>query len=188
MHYFAPLVRLYAALNFHSFAKLTPCPYSFLVILGQIMTRVGFDFLGRPSLDNSLNGPGTLWTILCFWVFVNLALFSAYNFKWSQGMELSTADLGALAFVNIAYLLFVVYLTSATRGSLREKYYIRESRFHDLEDCCCATFCLPCAVCQMARHTADYDQYEGVCCNETGLPDEYESSTVGATKSNNYIV
>ena len=90
-------------------------------------------------------------------------------------MELTVADQGALAFVNIAYLLFVVYVTSATRGSLREKYYIRESRFHDLEDCCCATFCLPCSVCQMARHTADYDEYEGVCCNDTGLPDAYGS-------------
>lgn len=150
------------------------CP---LAILGQIMTRVGFDFLGRPSRDNGINGPNTLFSILCFWVFVNLALFSAYNFKWSQGMELSMADLGALAFVNVSYLLFVVYLASATRGSLREKYYIRESRFHDLEDCCCATFCLPCTVCQMARHTADYEEYEGVCCNDTGLPDAYESPT-----------
>lgn len=150
------------------------CP---LVILGQIMMRVGFDFLGRPSPDNSINGPNTLFSILCFWVFVNLALFSAYNFKWSQGMELSVADIGALVFVNVSYVLFVVYLASATRGSLREKYYIRESRFHDLEDCCCATFCLPCTVCQMARHTADYEDYEGVCCNDTGLPDSYESLT-----------
>ena len=95
-------------------------------------------------------------------------------------MELSMADVGALAFVNIAYAFFVVYLASATRGSLREKYYIRESRFHDLEDCCCATFCLPFSLAQMARHTADYSEYEGVCCNDTGLPDSYD---VGGTGS-----
>lgn len=138
------------------------------------MTRVGFDFLGRPSLDNSINGPSTLWTILSFWVFVNVALFCAYNVKWSRGLELSGADLGALAFVNITYNLFVVYLTSATRGSLREKYYIRESRFHDLEDCCCATFCLPLSLAQMARHSVDYSSYEAVCCNDTGLREDYD--------------
>ncbi|CAB9516026.1 expressed unknown protein [Seminavis robusta] len=152
------------------------CP---IVLLGQIMTRVGFDFLGRPSLDNSMNGPGTLWTILVFWVIMNLALFAAFNVKWSRGMELSMADLGSVVVINVAYILFLIYLTSSTRGSLREKYYIRESRFHDLEDCCCATFCLPCSVCQMARHTADYSTYEGVCCNETGLPDCYAPSSSG---------
>lgn len=158
---------------------------SITVLLGQIMSRVGFDFLGRPSLDNSINGPSTLWTIFSFWVFVNVALFCAYNVKWSRGMELSGADLGALAFVNIAYSLFVVYLTSATRGSLREKYYIRESRFHDLEDCCCATFCLPFSLAQMARHTADYSEYEGVCCNESGLPDSYEYGGASGPKETN---
>lgn len=163
------------------------CP---LVMLGQIMTRVGFDFLGRRSLDNSVNGPSTLSTIMFFWVFVNLVLFGVYNLKWSKGMELSMADQGAFVFVNAAYMLFVVYLTSATRGSLREKYYIRESRFHDLEDCCCATFCLPCSICQMARHTADYDEYEAVLCNATGLPDIYESTqhTDDMSPVNSYVV
>ena len=104
-------------------------------------------------------------------------------------MELSVADMGSLAFVNVSYVLFVVYLTSATRGSLREKYYIRESRFHDLEDCCCATFCLPCAVCQMARHTGNYDEYEGVCCNDTGLPDSYVATSTEPNKpAGSYIV
>jgi len=160
-------------------------------MLGQIMTRVGFDFMGRPSLDNSVNGPNTLWTIMSFWIFVNLILFAAYNLKWSNGMELSVADFGALAFVNAAYILFVVYLTSATRGSLREKYYIRESRFHDLEDCCCATFCLPFTICQMARHTADYDEYEAVLCNSTGLPDIYEEikqTESALSKTSSYAV
>jgi Cys-rich protein (TIGR01571 family) len=155
------------------------------------LTRVGFDFLGRPSLDNSINGPRTLMTILSFWVFMNLALFAAYNVKWSRGMELSAADLGAIAVVNVAYTLFLIYLTSATRGSLREKYYIRESRFHDLEDCCCATFCLPCSVCQMARHTADYDGMEGVCCNDSGLPDSYETRKMDPEtpkRSSSYVI
>ena len=159
-------------------------------MLGQIMTRVGFDFMGRPSLDNSVNGPSTLCLIMSFWVFVNFVLFGAYNLKWSNGVELSMADLGAFAFVNAAYVLFIVYLTSATRGSLREKYYIRESRFHDLEDCCCATFCLPCSICQMARHTADYNEYEAVLCNSTGLPDIYETtkSAEDMSTKNSFVV
>lgn len=168
-----------------SFFSLVPS-----VMLGQIMTRVGFDFMGRPSLDNSVNGPSTLCIIMSFWAFVNFVLFGAYNLKWSNGVELSMADLGAFAFVNAAYVLFIVYLTSATRGSLREKYYIRESRFHDLEDCCCATFCLPCSICQMARHTADYTEYEAVLCNSTGLPDVYETTkdAEDVSRKNSYVV
>lgn len=150
---------------------------SLIVLLRQILTRVGFDFLGRPTTRKKVNGPKTLQTILGFWIFINIGLFCAYNLKWSQGMELSMADLGAFAFVNIAYIFFLVYLTSSTRGSLREKYFIRESRFHDLEDCCCATFCLPCTLCQMGRHTADYTESDGVCCNDTGLVDAYTTTS-----------
>ena len=107
------------------------------------MTRVGFDFLGRPTLDNSANGPNTLWTILCFWIFVNLALFSAYNFKWSQGMELSMADLGALAFVNVSYLLFADargdyfdYLVSMSSLESGLSKSARESIFPDTQVVC----------------------------------------------------
>merc|ERR1712216_533277 len=138
--------------------------------MGQIMTRTGLDFLGRPITKRGTN-PKTLRSLTFFWTFINLALFSAYNVKWSQGMELTPADICALAFVNVTYLFFIVYLTFATRGSLREKYFIRESHCFDFEDCFCAIFCLPCSLCQMARHTADYNENQGVCCNDTGIPE-----------------
>lgn len=69
--------------------------------------------------------------------------------------------------------LFWVYcfvLVMKTRSYIRRKYSIPESHCHGCEDCCCAFFCLPLSVCQMARHTADYDTFRATVCTENGLP------------------
>jgi Cys-rich protein (TIGR01571 family) len=145
------------------------------VALGQIAERMGFDFIGRPSADNTTDrvSPFSMMlNIISFWTFLNLAIFGAFNYKWSRGMELSNADVVSLAGINIAMLAFTVYVTASTRGSIREKYLIRENRCLDLEDCFCATFCMPLTICQMARHTASFNDYDGVCCNKTGIPDD----------------
>lgn len=39
------------------------------------------------------------------------------------------------------------------------------------EDICCALWCQLCVVAQMARHTADYEEKEAVCCNNVGVLD-----------------
>lgn len=86
-------------------------------------------------------------------------------------MDLSFADWTAVGLVNVAMYGFIVFVAQSTRSSLREKFMIREERCNDLEDICCAALLLPCTVSQMARHTANYDDYEAVCCSKTGLPD-----------------
>lgn len=91
--------------------------------------------------------------------------------KWSQALELSMADWTACFVVNGSYLAFAIFATQSTRSTLREKFLIREERCYDLEDLGCAAACLPCTVAQMARHTANFDDYEAVLCSETGLPD-----------------
>jgi Cys-rich protein (TIGR01571 family) len=122
------------------------------------------------------------------WLTLNVAIFVAYNFKWSQRIELSIADICALAFVNVAMLMYAIYATSSTRASIREKYMIREHRCYDLEDCICATFCMPCTICQMARHTADYTKYEAACCTETGLDEGAALPNTGSNVSDtNYF-
>jgi Cys-rich protein (TIGR01571 family) len=145
------------------------CP---LLALGQIMTRVGLDFMGNPAGAARKKGGVTPWgvmgVVVIFWTTINLAVFGAFNYKWSRGMELSAADWTSLAVVNTAGVLFTIYAVASTRASVREKYLIRESRFLDLEDCCCATFCMPCTICQMSRHTASYNDHEGICCNARG--------------------
>jgi PLAC8 family len=87
-------------------------------------------------------------------------------------MELSVADWIALGLVNAAMFGFVVFVTQSTRNSVRERFMIREQCCcSDLEDLWCSTICLPCTICQMHRHTANYDDYEAVCCSKNGLPD-----------------
>jgi Cys-rich protein (TIGR01571 family) len=167
------------------------CP---LPALGQIMTRVGLDFMGNPVGAATKKGGITPWGVMglvvLFWTIMNLAVFGAFNYKWSRGMELSLADWASLAVVNAAGILFTIYAVASTRASVREKYLIRESRFLDLEDCCCATFCMPCTICQMSRHTASYNDHVGICCSARG----YRISNRGKSLlrhnggSSNYVV
>jgi Cys-rich protein (TIGR01571 family) len=146
------------------------CP---LIALSQIMTRMGFDFLGRPAHDIPKKGiwstRGMINTILSFWVFLNGVVLVGMNVKRSNGFDVSSADLTALVIVNLVMLCYLVYTTMATRLSLRARYIIRESRFYDMEDGLSAACCLPCTISQMGRHTASYEDHDGVCCNDTGL-------------------
>jgi len=148
------------------------CP---LIALAQIGQRIQLDFLGRvkhPDNDHPYYSNRTMMVIvIAFWLFVNLGLLGGYAIKWSREVELSFADYSALALINLAMVGFTVFVSQSTRYSLREKFMIREERCYDLEDVVCSTFCLPCVVGQMHRHTANYDEYEGLLCSKTGLPD-----------------
>jgi Cys-rich protein (TIGR01571 family) len=162
------------------------CP---LIALGQIQTRIDLDFLGRPRFGTDIvSNRLMMWIVITFWAFMNVGIFIACNVKWSRGMELSLADAGAFALVNVAMLGFVVFVTQSTRNSLREKFVISEECCFDLEDLCCATLCLPCTVSQMSRHTANYDDYEAVCCSETGLPDGVRVEKGFDEETNAYVV
>lgn len=136
------------------------------------MTRMKFDYLGRPTAPKSgATAFRMTQVIVLFWILVNLAVFSGFHMKWKHDMELSNFDIAAVILVNVVMLVYAIFATSSTRSSLREKYMIREHRFYDLEDCFCATFCMPCTICQMNRHTASFVEYDAVWCSETGLPD-----------------
>ncbi|KAL7474567.1 hypothetical protein ACHAW6_000539 [Cyclotella cf. meneghiniana] len=39
------------------------------------------------------------------------------------------------------------------------------------EDVCCSLWCQMCVTAQMARHTVDYEDRRGVCCNNVGVED-----------------
>jgi Cys-rich protein (TIGR01571 family) len=146
----------------------TFCP---LLALSQIETRLNLDFLGRPEhTQGGLSNRITMFIVTLFWLCMNGVLFTGFDYKWSQRMELSYADWSALALVNLSMFGFVVFVSQSTRSSLRERFMIREQRCYDLEDLWCSTFCLPCAISQMHRHTANYDDYEAICCSKNGLP------------------
>ena len=162
------------------------CP---LITLAQIQFRTKLDFLGRPKFGvDGLTNRTMMLSIIFFWTLTNFLLFAACNWKWSRGLELTIADISAFALINFAMLGFVIFVTQSTRNSIREKYMIREERCLDLEDICCATWCLPCSVCHMARHTANYDEYEAVCCSKTGLPDGVRVNDLNTKDAEFYLV
>jgi Cys-rich protein (TIGR01571 family) len=126
--------------------------------------------------------------VIFFWLLMNISLCAGYNMKWSQGLEISIADIIALALVNGAMFGFVVFAAQSARSSIREKFMIRENCCYDLEDLCCATFCLPCTISQMARHTANYKDHEAVCCSKTGLPDGVKVNQQAVKNNSPYVV
>lgn len=71
--------------------------------------------------------------------------------------------------VELALFIFMVVVVMRLRQYLRGRYRIREKSCKGCEDCCCAFWCQPCTICQMARHTADYQRYPAGCCTEDGL-------------------
>jgi hypothetical protein len=60
-----------------------------------------------------------------------------------------------------------------TRMYIRRKYHISAMCCGDncIEDCCVSYWCTCCALAQMARHTADYENQHAACCSKTGLKD-----------------
>ena len=72
-------------------------------------------------------------------------------------------------FVATAMGLFVLIVVFRTRMYVRNRYGIPEETCNGCEDCCCAFWCTTCTVCQMLRHTADYNTYPAGCCTEDGL-------------------
>jgi Cys-rich protein (TIGR01571 family) len=157
------------------------CP---LLAIGQILTRTGFDFLGRPlnPKEPQPSAFNMMVSIVTFWFLLNAFIFAAFNYKWYKGLELSTADCYSIIIVNGMMVLFTVMSTWFARGAIREKFVIMGARYN-LENCLCATFCLPCSICQMASHTAAFDEHGAACCTETGLPPEMDQvlTTVGSS-------
>jgi Cys-rich protein (TIGR01571 family) len=71
--------------------------------------------------------------------------------------------------LNIAFFILLVIIMALARCRIRSRYGIPERTCHGCEDCCCAFWCSCCTISQMARHTADYENYPAKCCSETGL-------------------
>ena len=136
------------------------------------MTRLNLDVLGRPKEFKTRNTTwGTMMIVVLFWVTMNFLIFVSYDLKLSRHMQITSSDYAALFILNASAVFLLVYGTASTRGVLREKYMIREHRCFDLEDCFCSMFCMPCTICQMARHTASYDHVGSACCTADGIAD-----------------
>mmetsp|Transcript_57336 Transcript_57336/g.121661 ORF Transcript_57336/g.121661 Transcript_57336/m.121661 type:complete len:712 (-) Transcript_57336:221-2356(-) len=149
------------------------------IALGQIMTRTGLDWQGDPAnkLVSSLSC-ANMTVLLTFWLAMNASFAFMLRVAWERGRLIGYEYYAVLALFNLFVLLYMVNLTRKVRESIRNKYQIPEETCVGLEDCLCATFCMPCAICQMGRHTADFDTYRATCCTKTGLPRQVELAPV----------
>ena len=84
--------------------------------------------------------------------------------------------------------MYVLFGTCFTRQTLRERYAISEQSFLGCEDCCCAYWCQSCAVMQMARHTTNYYQELGACCNDNGIQKTFPTRAAFQNKQNANLV
>ena len=168
------------------------------VALGQVLTRMKLDWSATPDVDTpaeSLTGKKAAWSAfkIMLVIFVIYQVFDHFIYFLTQPYLSGHIDsetgvyyppqhvpLWAVVFdairtsISLAYALFILIIVARTRAYIRNMYSIPEKHCSSkyctgCEDFCCAFWCSPCNVCQMARHTADYKQYKASCCTETGL-------------------
>jgi len=149
------------------------------IALGQIMTRNGLDWQGDPANKLvSSTSCANMTVILTFWLAMNLSAFFMLRVQWERGYLVGAEHYIPIVLFNLFVLIYIMNLTRVVRESIRNKYQIPEERCLGCEDCVCATFCMPCTICHMGRHTADFDTYRGTCCTKTGLPRQVELAPV----------
>ena len=132
-----------------------------LVAISQVMTRLHLSWLGQISSSDK--------TFL-------IAKLITFSVLLLITIDISTHPLSYISLSAFLFYLFnLLYTTTITRYYIRHKYNIPTSKCcgcsGECEDVCCAFFCNCCVITQMARHTGDYDTYNGYCCTRTGLPD-----------------
>jgi Cys-rich protein (TIGR01571 family) len=157
------------------------CP---LLALSQVEGRLGLDVMGKQaSRDTPKEGlwstRGMMITVLVFWLFLNAVILSGFEYKLEHYVRLSPADIVSLALVNGFMMFFAVNATVNTRTFLREKYHIGEDKNQSrIRDILSAVFCMPLSIAQMGRHTTSYEEYDGSCCNDTGIAQSENSDDV----------
>ncbi|KAL9180871.1 hypothetical protein ACHAXT_011324 [Thalassiosira profunda] len=147
------------------------CP---LVLVGQVMHRLKLTWLGGEG--SAAHTAATFRICLCITIiykafdqvikYLPLAFVDAYGRPTTEYVEIVYLRV----LLSILFFLFVMVLVCRTRRQIRDRYSIPEQQCRGSEDCCCAFWCTCCTVSQMARHTADYETYAGLCCSETGMP------------------
>jgi Cys-rich protein (TIGR01571 family) len=70
---------------------------------------------------------------------------------------------------TIALTSIAIYSVVQLRAAVRAKYGISPGTCGTCEDVCCVVCCHSCALAQLARQTADYDEEEAHCCTVDGL-------------------
>jgi Cys-rich protein (TIGR01571 family) len=155
--------------------------------LGQVLHRMKLNFCANPTPDGQY--PATS-AFKIFWgiaigiyvlqVIIGIIIAASsdpleYQTKYNPNTdqyEVTTtggdggAGRGISWLISYAMALFCFFITMRLRTYVRERYSIPGSC---CEDCCCSYWCMPCTICQLHRHTADFKTYPAGCCTDTGL-------------------
>jgi Cys-rich protein (TIGR01571 family) len=155
--------------------------------LGQIMTRSKLDVFANKQMDPDKTS--RFWTpfkilVALTTVYWTIRFIVGGILEEKEDEDGSRDDdpawvEGLALFEFLFFMTFIIVvtvITVKTRRFLRRKHEISNECCGEMEDCCTSFWCLPCTVCQMGRHTADYERYPATCCTDTGLkrdiPDE----------------
>ena len=146
-----------------------------LIAVGQIMSRNHLTWFGDYGYRfQSMSIFTNMLVLVLFWGFLNILFFFVIGVTLNRGNLPHYFDYIALVLVNVGMFVFSVFAVGKTRAAVRARYHIPPSLpacgNGSTEDYLFATFCMPCTICQMGRHTADFDRYRAVCCSGTGLP------------------
>lgn len=146
-----------------------------LIAVGQIMSRNHLTWFGDYGYRfQSMSIFTNMLVLVLFWGFLNILFLFVIGVTLNRGNLPHYFDYIALALVNVGMFVFSAFAVGKTRAAVRARYHIPPSLpacgNGSTEDYLFATFCMPCTICQMGRHTADFDRYRAVCCNGTGLP------------------
>ena len=162
--------------------RFSPCHPSLLnaifckpILLGQILTRLRYSWLGNPAPESEWKQTFKKVVIL----FIVSLLVTTFTYPLPAVQNPTT---GAMmqpyqpfwksAIYNItttAFFLYFLIVLCKTRKAVRDKYGIPASTCGGAEDCICAYFCDCCVLAQLARETGDYETNKAACCSETGL-------------------
>lgn len=149
------------------------CP---LILVGQVMHRLKLDWKGNEgSIAETAGTFRIMFLATIVYVVIDQFLKLFLPFFAMMSGSYNDEDYATLSFVRgfigIAYFILTVVLVAKTRSHIRGKFSIpeKECKGSGMEDCICALCCTCCTVSQMARHTADYENYRSMCCSETGL-------------------
>lgn len=155
---------------------MRPFPFPRQVLIGQVLQRLKLTWLANEG-SNAAQSRATFRICLSISLvyfalnyilsYHTMSSFFAYD---AQGLE-ADSDWSVLNWwLGLGVGLFAVVLVAKARRHVRGRYGIPERRCRGYEDLCCSLWCNCCVVAQLARHTADYDTYAGLCCSETGVP------------------
>ena len=166
------------------------CPQ---LLMGQVLTRMKLSWVGDPTDGASGEWRQTFKRVVM--IVVAYFFLSSYlgppptvvvetddDIVGYEEMPLGDSEYPtwkkqSYDIVNLAFGLYSLIVMIKLRSYIRSQYRIPESTSCGaFEDCCCVFWCGCCTVAQMARHTANYDDAQGICCtgaccSPTGLPE-----------------